>query len=205
MRRKILSLALSLTVALAAVGAPAWAQSQGPIYVVQPGDTLSGIASTFGTTVDELAQTNGIGDLGSIQPGMQLVIPGFEGVSGVLTTHPVAFGEDLQSLGRAYHLAPEVIVRLNHIINPSGLYVGEELILPEAEGVNPEVVAGAEVVLPGEPRLEAAVLHNSNPWSLVPLAHIGDPGMDASGLTDYLSRQRSTAGCSALGGSGGEG
>lgn len=173
MQRKILSLAFSLTVALSAVGAPAWAQSQGPIYIVQPGDTLSGIASTFGTTVDELAQANGIADLGSIQPGMQLVIPGFEGVSGVLTTHPVAFGEDLQSLGRAHHLAPEVIVRLNHIINPSGLYVGEELILPEAEGSNPEVVAGAEVVLPGEPRLEAAVLHNSNPWSLVPLAQSG--------------------------------
>lgn len=44
-------------------------------YVVQSGDTLSGIATTFGITVDELAGANGLIDVDSITPGDELVIP----------------------------------------------------------------------------------------------------------------------------------
>ena len=45
-------------------------------YTVQPGDTLSGIAQSFGVTVDSLIATNGVGDPSLIQPGSQLTIPG---------------------------------------------------------------------------------------------------------------------------------
>ena len=44
-------------------------------YVVQSGDTLSGIATTFGITVDELAAANGLIDVDSITQGDELVIP----------------------------------------------------------------------------------------------------------------------------------
>jgi LysM repeat protein len=43
-------------------------------YVVQEGDTLSGIAETFGTTADELMQANGLADA-TIFIGQTLVIP----------------------------------------------------------------------------------------------------------------------------------
>lgn len=46
------------------------------VYVVQPGDTLFGIAARFGTTVDALAAANGIADPSSIQAGQSLTIPG---------------------------------------------------------------------------------------------------------------------------------
>ncbi len=46
------------------------------VYVVQPGDTLFGIATRFGTTVDALAAANGIADPSSIQAGQSLTIPG---------------------------------------------------------------------------------------------------------------------------------
>ena len=45
-------------------------------YSVQPGDTLSGIAQSFGVTVDNLIATNGVGDPSLIQPGSHLTIPG---------------------------------------------------------------------------------------------------------------------------------
>ena len=41
------------------------------VYVVQSGDTLSGIASKYGTTYQDLAAKNGIGNPNLIYPGMR--------------------------------------------------------------------------------------------------------------------------------------
>lgn len=46
-------------------------------YTVQTGDTLSGIAQSFGITVDRLSAANNVGDPSLIQPGTRLTIPGF--------------------------------------------------------------------------------------------------------------------------------
>jgi uncharacterized membrane protein len=45
-------------------------------YVVQPGDTLMGIAAVFGVYVAEIAAANGIPNPNLIYPGQTLVIPG---------------------------------------------------------------------------------------------------------------------------------
>jgi len=44
-------------------------------YVVQPGDTLSGIAWRYGTTVWAIANANGIWNVNLIYVGQRLVIP----------------------------------------------------------------------------------------------------------------------------------
>lgn len=44
------------------------------VYVVQSGDTLSGIASKYGTTYQNLAAKNGISNPNLIYPGMRLVV-----------------------------------------------------------------------------------------------------------------------------------
>lgn len=44
-------------------------------YVVEPGDTLTGIAQRFETTVDEIVQANDIADPDLIRPGQELTIP----------------------------------------------------------------------------------------------------------------------------------
>lgn len=54
------------------VPAPPAAQT----YVVQPGDTLSGIAARFGTTVQAIAQANNIVNVNLIFVGQVLTIPG---------------------------------------------------------------------------------------------------------------------------------
>lgn len=45
------------------------------LYIVQDGDTFSGIASEFGTTPEEIAQTNGLTTLSMIHPGDPLNVP----------------------------------------------------------------------------------------------------------------------------------
>jgi LysM repeat protein len=44
-------------------------------YVVQPGDSLSGIATKFGISQEELQQANNINDPDSIYAGQELIIP----------------------------------------------------------------------------------------------------------------------------------
>ena len=55
-------------------GAAAPTQSAGTTYTVQAGDTLSGIASKFGTTYQALAAKNGIANPNLIYPGQVLHI-----------------------------------------------------------------------------------------------------------------------------------
>ena len=43
-------------------------------YIVKSGDTLSGIASKFGTTYQEIAKKNGIANPNKIYPGQVLKI-----------------------------------------------------------------------------------------------------------------------------------
>ena len=44
-------------------------------YIVREGDTLSGIAARFGTTVEALMQANRLADPNQIESGRRLVIP----------------------------------------------------------------------------------------------------------------------------------
>jgi LysM repeat protein len=44
-------------------------------YTVKPGDTLSGIADRFGTTVTEIEDLNADDDLTTLTPGQKLTVP----------------------------------------------------------------------------------------------------------------------------------
>lgn len=170
---------------------PAQAQQDLPIYIVQPGDTLSGIAQKFGTSVEALAQVNGITDPSALLPGTELRIPGFEGVSGVLTTRPTVYGESLESLSLRHGVGRDTLVRLNRIVNPERLYLGQEVILPlDGQGAGAVPEGWLIPVGDGEGPLQMAVRLGVSPWALtaheepalwlppgaqVPLAEAGRP------------------------------
>jgi murein DD-endopeptidase MepM/ murein hydrolase activator NlpD len=152
-----------LVLAVGTRDASAQEGERGPIYVVLEGDTLIAIASRFGTTVAALVEANGIVDPSSIQPGMELFIPGFEGVSGVLTIHEVAFGESAAALAMAYHLPLASFEKLNRLVIPGRLYVGQAAVVPEPVSGSP-ANARTEFLKEGQGLLEAAVLWDTNPW-----------------------------------------
>jgi len=146
------------------------AQETGPIYVVQPGDTLTGIALVFGTTVEALVTANNIADPSLLFPGMELIIPGYEEISGVLTIQEIGYGETLSSLSFRYGTPSESLARLNRIINPGRIYAGQPLILVDTEGDIPAILENS-LLLPqiGESKLELAVRTGTSPWSLTTL------------------------------------
>ncbi|NJN44022.1 MAG: LysM peptidoglycan-binding domain-containing protein [Anaerolineae bacterium] len=82
-------------------------QPPGPVYLVQPGDTLTIIALQFGVTVDELLTVNGLSSTDLIFAGDSIIIPGLEGITGVLETQTVPYGETLRSLSRRYQIPTE--------------------------------------------------------------------------------------------------
>jgi LysM repeat protein/biotin carboxyl carrier protein len=147
--------------------AEAFAQSTGPTYIVQEGDSIWGIAQAFAIDPAALAAANNLENGAVIYPGMSLVIPGFEGVSGVLETHPVAFGEDLRSLSLKYGLSETDLARLNRLVSPERLYLNQPLIVPVSDSASMAVPEGRQVMaLPGESLLETAVKLGENPWQL---------------------------------------
>ncbi len=144
------------------------AQDSGPVYIVASGDTLTDIAGRFGVSVQDLIDANGITNPSLLQPGQPLRIPGFEGVSGVLTTEEVAYGETLASLSLRHGVAEDDLIRLNRLVSPARLYVGQALIVPQDEANPLRLEAAREVVVrDGETLLEAAVRHGVNPWLLL--------------------------------------
>ncbi len=115
-------------------------------YVVQSGDTLSGIASRYGTTVQELVDINNIQNPDLIYPGEKLriltnsSIPGNEerGTGSIIYT--VKRGNTLSQIARAYNVSVEHIVELNDIEDPNLIYPGEKLRITESDVTDLEPV-----------------------------------------------------------------
>jgi murein DD-endopeptidase MepM/ murein hydrolase activator NlpD len=160
--------ALVLLLALALLPAPAAsAQAEGPLYIVEAGDTLSAIARTFGVSVEALAAANGISDPSTIFPGQQLVIPGYPGVSGVLRTLEIGYGDTLRSMALRQGVRQQTLARLNRVVNSYWLYVGQPLIVPERGDAPPAVPQSTGIrVADGQGMLELAALSGLNSWDL---------------------------------------
>ncbi|HEY47384.1 MAG TPA: peptidoglycan DD-metalloendopeptidase family protein [Anaerolineae bacterium] len=165
---------ISLIFVLAIPISSGLAQESGPIYIVQPGDTLTYIAAVFGTTVEALAVANNIDDPSLLIPGTELVIPGFGDISGVLTFRAVDFGENLLSLSLRYGVSIDGLARLNRLVSPGQLYAGQPLIVPEMDEAAFDIPQ-VSLLLPklGESKLEMAVRVGINPWSLDTLGKNG--------------------------------
>ncbi len=159
---------LLLLACLVLVTQPVIAQqdvADGPIYIVQAGDTLGEIARRFGVSIEALSETNSISNPNLLSEGAQLVIPGLQGIRGTLTTVTVPFGETLDSLSRRYQVSPTQLTRLNHLTSPAELYAGANLVVPQQ--TEPATSYMRTSVATGMSLLELAVLHGANPWTIL--------------------------------------
>ncbi|HET6846176.1 MAG TPA: LysM domain-containing protein, partial [Anaerolineales bacterium] len=87
----------------------------GAIYIVQANEYLSTIADRFDVDINELMRVNGITNPDLITEGARLLIPGLEGVNGILDTEIVNFGDSFRSMVRRTRIPVELLQKLNHI------------------------------------------------------------------------------------------
>ena len=102
------------------------------IYIVKKDDTLSGIASKYGTTYQVLASYNGISNPNLI--GVEQVIKIPNGTMSHITntssrTYIVKSGDNLSSIAKKYGTTYQKIAKDNNISNPDKIYPGQKLII----------------------------------------------------------------------------
>lgn len=107
-------------------------------YIVQTGDTLSEIASRYGTTVQELVAINHLANPNLIFPGETLRVTTNSTVHGSETrgtgsiTYTVQRGNTLSQIANAYGVTVSHIVEMNNLQNPNLIYPGEKLRITES-------------------------------------------------------------------------
>lgn len=145
-------------------------QPSQPVYIIQPGDTLWGIARRFHISYQDLLEENNLTEDSSIRPGETLTIPGLGSISGVLTTKTIPYGESLRSLSDRYQISEDTLVKLNRLTTPMELYAGLSVVLlADEEGNVSEWTGKRKTISEGRSLLEAAVEENVNPWKVVSL------------------------------------
>jgi len=138
-------------------------------YTIQRGDSLSGIARRFNTSVAQLVTLNQLTDAHRIRVGQMLLLPHDTNMitQTLAAAEPVSVepgaayavrpGDTVSSIARRYRVSEAALLQVNGLTNPDRLAVGQQLRLP-AEGdarvlaaayrdaVDLPVVAAADVV-----------------------------------------------------------
>ncbi|MGZ4650223.1 MAG: LysM peptidoglycan-binding domain-containing protein [Kineosporiaceae bacterium] len=129
------------------------------VHVVQPGETVTGIAARYHLRVATVLRANKLGPDTVIRPGQKLVLPGVRTRqimrSPVPQTHAyvVQRGDTLSGIALAQHVPLSAITALNHLRASYVIFPGQRLLLP---GPAPATSPAA----PARPAIRAAAAAN---------------------------------------------
>lgn len=113
-------------------------------YIVESGDSLSGIANRFGVNVATILWENGLTAKSKLKLGQKILVPPATGVM-----HVVKKGDSLLKLAKVYGAKMEDIVTFNNLDeNGNDLRIGEKIMIPG--GVKQEVRVIARTVKNGK-------------------------------------------------------
>lgn len=122
-------------------------------YIIQPGDSIDGIAAAFGITPDSVLWNNPdvASDPNLLIVGETLVIPGVDGI-----LHHVKFGDTLWDISMAYGVSLDSIVSFgpNGLLASNSVIEGMVLLVPG--GVPPAPPEPVPVYVAAEPEVVAA-------------------------------------------------
>lgn len=136
-------------------------------YTIVAGDTLSGIATSFGVSIDELLEVNGMSidsvlNVGEVMripiPVVTDTLPADDSAGGtdrVLTTYTVAVGDTLGTIADRFDTTIAELLELNTGLDTTTvLNVGDMLEVPVPSASAPETAPEGPVPAPGSNRLE---------------------------------------------------
>lgn len=131
------------------------------VHTVEAGETLYSLAQRYATSVEAIAEANGLSDSSMILRGQQLVIPENENTvapyqpdsaEDSLATYTVQPADTLIGIAVRFGMTVRELAELNNLSQPSLLYVGQRLQLPQVK----QDVAG-EAIPPSAKRIEVDV------------------------------------------------
>ncbi|MEK7606719.1 MAG: M23 family metallopeptidase [Patescibacteria group bacterium] len=94
-------------------------------YIVQTGDTASGIARKFSISINTVLWTNGLSPYSVIRAGQKLLILPVTGVA-----HEIKKGDTIERIAKTYGVLPGEVLSFNGIDPTVTLEVGQRLIVP---------------------------------------------------------------------------
>jgi LysM repeat protein len=113
------------------------------VHLVEPGETLSGIASAYGVTMDQIVEWNNLDDtninsgaklriLSDAKPTESALKPSSqpEPDPGPVTTHVVEEGDTLLKISRKYNTTTEKLIALNKLRDANHVFIGQRLTVP---------------------------------------------------------------------------
>jgi LysM repeat protein len=103
------------------------------VVVVQPGDTLVGLAARYGTNVAVIATLNGLANPDLIRAGQRIRVTAGRTVNARgkgNQHHAVRPGETLTAIAGRYGTTVAAIASLNHLVDPSYIQAGQVLRIP---------------------------------------------------------------------------
>ena len=174
---------------------PVQAQSDQPpqaaVHIVQRGETMFSIAARYGLSIDAIAHTNGIPDPRKIYVGQRLIIPGDRLGLDLDSTlsYVVQAGDALPSIARRYQTTWQTLVRLNNLLSPGAIYVGQVIQIPAlstsanvpiSTGMSPGLAMGGGtlyVVRSDDTLFRIALRYDVSPWEIASVSRIGNPAL----------------------------
>lgn len=126
--------------------------TSGPVrHIVRSGEMLLAIAAEYNTSVEKIMMVNEITDPTTIQIGQELLIPVTATPVGKVTPQPtpklifhtIEPGDTLLALALEYDTSVEALMAANWISDPSGLQIGQKLVIPPEDGTLPDPILWA--------------------------------------------------------------
>ena len=180
-------------------------------YTVKAGDTLSGIANNYQTTVNTLARLNNLANPNLIYVGQRLLVQQAATPTQPQTTTPststttaatytVKAGDTLGQIAANHQTSVNQLVQLNKLANPNLIYVGQVLTIKQATSVSQSTTAtpakpassATYTVKAGDTLSQIAASHGTSYQNLASLNHLSNPNEIYVGQTLKLQATTST-------------
>ncbi len=114
-------------------------KSDTSVYYVKKGDSLYGIAKSYGVSVEDIKRLNSLSS-NSLSIGQELLIPGLSSENNAsVKVYTVVKGDSLYKIANLYGISVDELKNANKL-SSSVLSIGQQLVIPDSANIKTYVV-----------------------------------------------------------------